>query len=51
MKDLCPVVSGLRVARLSTYDRVGDVLLGAALEHGATLDVAALAELVQRRSV
>jgi len=50
MKDLMPLVNGLNVVRVSTYDLVEDVPLGAALEHRATLDVAALAKLVQQRS-
>ncbi len=50
MKDLMPLVNGLNVARVSTYDLVEDVPLGAALEHRATLDMAALAKLVQQRS-
>ncbi|MGD0197173.1 MAG: hypothetical protein ABSC56_04610 [Solirubrobacteraceae bacterium] len=53
MKDLVAVsvsAIGPRVARLSVYDRVDGVPLGAALELHGTVDVRALAELVDDRA-
>lgn len=51
MRDITALHGGVRLVRLSVYDNVGGVTLGAALNSGAPSDADALAALINERTL